>query len=226
MPAGTYKTFKQASKRVKRDASPRRKVRRQNAVLNRQELKAFDTAISSTLDTTTEVINTSLNLVQTGDTFQNRDGATILVKSVQIVGRVAQVPAAAAVSAPIAYIWVVWDKQPNGASLTAANAATGYLNTDVAQSALPTVPTQYRFKTLARIVIPLNSSAGVTTAYNNYSQEVNYYHKFKEPLEIRFSASTGAITDVMSNNLAIVAGAADSDDTISFTGTARIRFTG
>lgn len=193
--------------------------------MNQQELKVLDTSISTLIDTTTEVVNNTLNLVTQGDSFNNRDGATIQISSVQIVGRVTQVPGAAATSAPIAYIWLVWDKQPNGAAAT-ATGATGYLTSATANEALPTVPLQYRFKTLKRWVIPLSSQAGVTTAYNNVSQEVEFFKKFKTPIEVRFTANAGTIADIASNNLLLIAGAADSDDTITFGGTARIRFTG
>lgn len=190
-------------------------------LLNKQELKFLDTAVGITLDTTVEQV-TSLNLVTQGDANNNRDGSVIQVKSVQITGRVANVPAAAATSAGIAYIWVVLDKQPNGAAPT----VTDYLTSTTASTAMPLVNNQYRFKTLGRIVIPLNSQAGVTTAYNNQSQNVDWYYKFKKPLEIRFNGNAGTVADVTSNNIHLIAGAADADDIIAFNATFRIRFTG
>lgn len=193
---------------------------RQNA-LNVQELKFKDTAISTLVDTTTEVIN-QIALITEGDGASNRDGQVVKVKSIRIVGRATQVPAAAATSAPIMYLWVVLDKQPNGAAL----AVTDFLTTTVAGSALPNTSFEWRFKTLTRLVIPLNSQAGVTTAYNNQAAPIEVFYKFKQPLEIRFSGTAGTVADVATNNLCLVAGAADSDDTITFTGTARLRFTG
>jgi len=190
-------------------------------LLNKQELKFLDTSISTTLDTTVEVTN-NLCIVTQGDANNNRDGAVIRVKSVQITGRLAQVPGAAATSAGVAYIWLVLDRQPNGASL----AVTNYLTTTSAPEALPLVANQYRFKTLAKLAVPLNSQAGVTTAYNNCAMPVDIFYRFKTPIEVRYTANAGAITDVSTNNIALVTGAADVDDTISFVGTARIRFTG
>jgi len=196
------------------------RTKRQTA-LNRQELKALDTGISTVVDTTTEVINQIATVVQ-GDSFNNRDGATILVKSIQITGRITQVPAAAATSAPIFYLWIVLDRQPNGAALV----VTDFLTSQTANLALPVVPNQFRFKTLGRICIPMNTGAGVTTAYNNYSQPVEWYYKFKTPLEIRYNGNAGTVADLATNGLSLVCGAADSDDTIAFNGTCRIRFTG
>ena len=194
---------------------------RSEQLLNKQELKFLDTAISTTLDTTLESIN-NIALVTTGDTNSNRDGSSIYVKSIEITGRVANVPAAAATSAGIAWLWIVLDRQPNGASVAIAD----YLTSTTANTALPLVANQDRFKTLGKIIIPLVAQAGVTTAYNNSSMPVQWYYRFKKPLKIRYTASAGAITDLSTNNLAIVGGAADVDDLIAFNGTARIRFTG
>lgn len=190
--------------------------------LNTQELKFLDVAVSTLVDTTTEVINQLCMGVTQGDAATNRDGNVIKVKNIRICGRVAQVPAAAATSAGIFYLWVVLDKQPNGAALSVLD----YLNTTVAGSALPNPAFEWRFKTLAKIVIPLNSQAGATTAYNNQAMPVDFYYKFKTPLEVRYNGNAGTVADLATNNLCLVAGAADVDDTISFTGTARIRFTG
>lgn len=209
------------AKRWMKGRAPIANYGRATTALNSQELKVKDTAISTLVDTTIEVIN-QIALITEGDGASNRDGQVVKVKSIRITGRVSQVPAAAAVSAPIFYLWVVLDKQPNGAALT----VTDYLTSTTAHLALPNTSFEWRFKTLTKIVIPLNSSAGVTTAYNNYAMPVDVFYKFKTPLEIRYSASAGAVGDLATNNLCLVAGAADSDDTISFSGTARLRFTG
>jgi len=200
-------------------------------ILNKQELKFFDTAISTAIDTTTEVI-TQCNLVDQGDTASTRDGNIIEVKSLEIQGRFAQVPGAAANSAPIVYLWVVLDRQPNGAALTPVGAVgtTAYLvdpsGNGLNQALLPLPANQYRFKTLARIQVELTSPAGVTTAYNNVSKNFSWYKKFKKPIQIRFNSPGSGIVSVSTNNLSIVAGCTDADDTVSFIGTARIRFTG
>jgi len=200
--------------------TPYRNTRSQQ-LLNKQELKFLDTAVGITLDTTVEEV-TSLNLITQGDANNNRDGSVVQIKSCQITGRVANVPAAAATSAGIAYIWVVLDRQPNGAAPT----VTDYLTSTTASTALPLVNNQYRFRTLGRIVIPLNSQAGVTTAYNNQSLEVNWFKSFKTPIECRFKGDAGTVADVTTNNIHLIAGAADADDIIAFNATCRIRFTG
>jgi len=57
-----------------------------------------------------------LCFVQTGDTLNNRDGAVIMVKSLAIRARWVHQPMAAATSAGTIYLYVVLDKQANGAA--------------------------------------------------------------------------------------------------------------
>lgn len=201
------------------------RLKRQNAMAwNRAELKGIDTTIGTNVDSTTEVITNTCNLITQGDSFNNREGATVLLKSIEITGRANLVAGASANATGCMYLWVVLDKQPNGAALT-ATGATGYLTTATANEALPTIPMQYRFKTLGKIRLDFSATAGVTTAYNNQSQSFTWFKKFKKPIEVRFTANAGAITDIATNNIALVAGASDVDDLISLGGTVRVRFT-
>lgn len=214
---------KQTSKRVKATPSVPRQIRVASK-LNKQELKAFDTSLAFTFDATGEVPATGqLSLVQTGDTLNNRDGAVIQVKSLQIRGYANFTPGATATAASTAYLYVVLDRQANGA----AAAVTDVLTSTDMSTALGNVPNQYRFKILKRIVIPMVATAGVTTAYNPVVVPVEEYIKFLKPIEMRFKASAGAITDLSSNNIFLLAGTeGTSDDLIGFAGTARLRFTG
>jgi len=57
--------------------------------LQRQELKVFDTALAFNFDATGEIPATGqLCFIQTGDTLNNRDGAVVEVKSLQIRGTI------------------------------------------------------------------------------------------------------------------------------------------
>lgn len=196
-----------------------------NAQLNRQELKGIDTAIGTTIDSTTELVTASCNIITQGDSFNNREGATVLLKSIEMVGRLDLLPAAAATSTGVAYIWIVLDRQPNGANATATGTG-GYLTSTVANEALPTIPLQYRFKTLGKLVVPLTAQAGVSGAYNPTAVPISFYKKFKKPIEVRFTGNAGSIADVATNNICMFAGSSDVDDLISFGGTFRVRFTG
>jgi len=201
----------------------RNKIAYSNA-LNKQELKVFDTAVSFTVDTTGEVPATGqLSLVQVGDTLNNRDGAVIKVKSLQMRGAVVFNPAAAANCSSNVYIYIVLDRQCNGA----AAAVTGVLSSNDMTVALGNVPNQYRFKILKRLVFTMQATAGVTTAYNVTRATFDEYLKFPVPIEMRYTASTGAVSDVASNNIFLLAGSdAGQDDVIQVDATARLRFTG
>lgn len=214
---------KQTSKRVKPTPFVPKQIRVASK-LNKQELKVFDTALAFSFDATGEIPATGqLCLIQTGDTLNNRDGAVIQLKSLQLRGFANFVPGAAATAATNVYLYVIHDRQANGA----APAITDVLTSNNMATALGNVPNQYRFKVLKRIVLTLNSPAGVAAAFNNVVMPVEEYLKFKDPIEVRYSASTGAITDITSNNLFLLAGTdGASDDTVGFAGTARLRFTG
>jgi len=192
--------------------------------LAKPELKVFDTANSFSFDATGEIPSTGqLCLVTTGDTLNDRDGAVIQVKSLQLRGFCSFQPGAGATAATSVYLYVVQDRQANGA----AAAITDVLTSSNMATALGNVPNQYRFKILKRIVITLVSPAGVTTAYNSMVYPVEEYIKFYKPIEIRYKASTGAVTDLTSNNIFLLAGTdGGSDDTVGYAGTARLRFTG
>jgi len=192
----------------------------------RQESKYLDTTLSFALDLSTEVVASSLNLVTQGDTATTRDGNVIVISSLEIQGRLAYVPQGAATAASCAYMWIILDRQADGTAPTATGNATSVLTGSNTCDLLPLPANQWTFKTLGKIVVPMVATAGVTTAYNNSYADVHWYKKFKNGLEIRFNGNAGTVADVMSNNILLIAGAMDTDDAISFTGVARIRFTG
>jgi len=120
-------------------------------------------------------------------------------------------------------LYVMLDKQANGAAPAVTDVLTGTnMNND-----LPNVPNQYRFKTVRRLQYAMTSPAGVTTAFNNVTLGIDEYIQFKKPIQLRYTASAGAITDLASNNLFLMAGSNSAqDDTVAFSGIARLRFTG
>jgi len=200
---------------------PKRNIARR-ALLQKAELKVFDTILAFNFDTTGEIPATGqLCFITTGDTLLNRDGAVVMVKSIQIRGTLTFVPGAAATAAAVPTLYLIQDKQANGA----AAAVTDVLNSTDLMLAMPNVPNQFRFKTLRRWQWNLAATAGVTTAYNNVTATMDEYIEFKKPLQLRYQASAGAITDLVSNNLFLIAGSNAQDDTVSFSGTARLRFT-
>lgn len=186
----------------------------------RSELKFFDTANSFTFDTTGEVPATGqLNLIPQGVTESTRVGRLCVLKSIQLRGEFVFSPGAAALAATTVYMYLVLDTQCNGA----AAAITDVLTSNVLATALINLNNSQRFRILKRWVQPLVSSAGVTTAYNQVVVPLDYFKKIDVPLD--FSSTAGAISEIRSNNLFLLAGSdGQSDDTVTFIGTTRVRF--
>jgi len=185
------------------------------------EDKFFDTSLNIPFDLTGEVPATGgqLNLIPQGVTESTRVGRKATIKSIQIRGVAQFVPAgAAAVASDVVYLYVVLDKQANGA----AAAVTDVLTSATIPVGMINMANSERFTILKRFVMKLGSNAGATTAFGNDSKSVEWYHKCNIPLE--FSSTTGAITEIKSNNVFLLAGSSYSDDVVTLAGTCRIRF--
>lgn len=183
------------------------------------EHKFFDTTLSFNFDTTLEVPATGqLCLIPQGVTESTRVGRKCTIKSILLKGALAFVPAAAANATSTGYMWLILDKQTNGA----AAAASDVFSNVTTQSALRNLANSSRFKILKKFKFTFNSGAGVTTAYNNVSMPFECYKRLNIPLE--FSSTTGAITELKSNNLFLMAGADFTDDLIQMAGVCRVRF--
>jgi len=188
---------------------------------NTPELKFFDTALNFNFDLTGEVPATGqLALIPQGDTESTRDGRLAWIKSIQIRGQALFAPSTGAQAAEVAYLYLVLDTQANGA----AAAITDVFTSNVMSTNLLNLNNSGRFRIMKKWIISFNSGAGVTTAYNNVVQQIEFYKKCN--IKMDWSSTTGAITEIRSNNIFLCAGAAPSDDLISFTGTCRLRFQG
>lgn len=185
------------------------------------ELKVFDTAINFNIDATGEVPATGqLNLIPQGTSESTRIGRKVVVKSIQINGHLLCNPGAGNTPSEINYIWLVLDKQCNGAAASAADVLTG----TAFQTALPNVDNSQRFVILRKFVIQTESKAGVATAWALSCRPWTFYKKVNIPID--FSSTTGAITEIRSNNLFLLAGTNQTgDDLTNVTATCRLRFT-
>jgi len=187
------------------------------------ELKFFDTALSFTFDDTGEVPATGqLALIPQGDTESTRDGRMAVIKSVQIRGQLQYAPGAAALASVICYLYLVLDTQTNGA----AAAITDVFTSNVMQTNFLQLNNSGRFRILKKWVIAFNPPAGATTAYNNVVKPLEFYKRCNYKMD--WSSTTGAITEIRSNNLFLCAGASGtgSDDTVTMSGNCRLRFLG
>lgn len=187
-----------------------------------REQKFFDTALAFAFDATAESAASNslgqVDLIPQGTTESQRIGRKCVVRSIQVKGQLAYTPAAAANGFDATEMYLILDKQTNGAQAAftdvfdTANITTNFV--DLANSA--------RFRILKKWTHNFNATAGVTTAYNGVSKFINYYKKCNIPLE--FSSTTGAITELKSNHIFLAYGSFSQDDTVSFAGACRLRF--
>lgn len=186
------------------------------------EKKFFDTAIAFDFDTTGEVPATGgqLALIPQGDTESTRDGRKAVIESVQIRGICAFTPGAAATATAVTHLYLVLDTQCNGA----AAAVTDVFTSTNLGTAMLNLNNSGRFRILKHWVQTWNPPAGVSTAYNTTAKQVEFYKKCN--IDMDWSSTTGALTEIRSNNLFLIAGANAADDLVSFSGTCRLRFRG
>lgn len=184
------------------------------------ELKFFDTANSWSVSSTAVVPATGQeNLIPQGVTESTRVGRKATVKSIQMRGRFTYVPAADTAGGSNAYLYVVLDKQCNGAAAAITDVLTG---NDIS-TAMINLANSERFVILKRFVCPVFAEAGVQAAFARYTVAIDWYHKCNIPLE--FSSTTGAITELKSNNIFFLSGCdSNTNNLIAYTGTCRLRF--
>jgi len=192
-----------------------------NSMKRAVEYKITDTSLSFNFDTTGEVPATGqLCLIAGGSSSSTRIGNQVTLKSIQIRASVGFVPGAAATASSTAHLYIVLDKQANGAAATAANVFTG---TNFA-TALRNSDLWQRFTILKHWKHTFTPNAGVTTGYNNVQYALDFYKKLNLPL--KYNGASGVIGEVMTNNIFLLAGTdGASDDTIQFSGNCRVVFT-
>jgi len=185
------------------------------------ELKFFDTDMQFNVDLTPEVPATGqLNLIPQGVTESTRVGRKACLKSIQIDGSIVySVPAS--VGGTIISISLVQDTQCNGAA-AAATDVYNFNGTNMVQGTLRNVANSERFRVLKKWDISMNVGAGIVNAFGEIVRKWKYYTRCDIPIE--FSSTTGALTEIRSNNLFLVAGSLNADDAVVVNGLCRVRF--
>lgn len=211
--------------RFKRKKTRKPAVRRATASLRDvpPELKFFDTALAFNFDATGEVPATGqLTLIPQGDTESTRDGRIAYIKSIQIRGAAVYnaVSGGQTVSSSALYLALVLDTQANGA----AAAITDVFTSSAMQSNMLNLNNSQRFRIIKKWELPINSMAGVSTNWGVVTVLVNFYKRCN--IKIDWSSTAGAISELRSNNLFLVAGCLNNDDIATFEGTCRLRFVG
>lgn len=218
---GTYPTFPKVVPGFTRTggyygryASARYRVARSS------ELKFFDTTLGAAIDSTGEVLTTGgqLCLIPQGVTESTRIGRKCVIKNITIRGTF-YINSLAAVSVGTAlHMFVVLDKQCNGAAAAVTDVMTG----TAFDVALRNLANSERFVVLKHFVLDVGAIAGVSTVWDQVCRSIMWNKKCNIPLE--FSSTTGAITEIKSNNIFIMAGAAFTDDVWAFQGKCRLRY--
>jgi len=223
--AGKKIVFKLGGKPV---TSERKKYRR-GTIFDR-ELKFFDNAVNFQFDSTAEIPATGqLCTIPQGDGQSEREGRKVVVKSILFNGQITFVPGAAANAGDVVYLYLVQDRQCNGAAATVANNDTGIFTSSGSNLsvAVPCLANESRFKILKKWSIPMNATAGITTQYSTMAKPLHFYKQCAIPIEYDASVNTGAIGSIRSNNLFLVAGSGNQlDDTTQCIGTLRLRYVG
>lgn len=193
-----------------------------------QEVKFFDTAVSFTADSTLEVPATGQwALIPQGDTQSTRDGRLARLKSIQFRGIITGPTTASSTNLDfVFYMWVILDRQANGA----AAAVTDVFTNTLGASALINLNNSKRFRILHKEVIAPNT-AGWTMNNTSAANVLAWPVEFFLPVNILmdWDSTTGAITEIKSNNVFIIAGVSGAgaiDDEYSVAGNARVRFVG
>ncbi len=185
-----------------------------------KERKFFDTALSFSFDQTGEIPATGqLNLIPQGVTESTRIGRKAFIKSIQIRAKMLYTPGASAIGTDNCDLYLVLDKQANGA----AAAITDVFDSATLQGAMLNLANSGRFQIIRHWPMVFASAAGVSGAYARQAKQFNFYKKCNIPVE--FSSTTGAITEIRSNNLFLCAGSGTEDDLVSVGGTCRLRYT-
>lgn len=174
------------------------------------ELKFFDSfrVITATV-AAGSVVDSSLNLIQQGAGESNRIGRKIVLRKIHIKGDVVlPATAVAADTSDAVRVIVFHDKQTNGATATPAQILAGtYLSFRNLQQT-------GRFNLLYDETHYVNAKGGLAGSFGEERKPFNVNAECFIPLE--FDASTGAITDLTTNNVGVLVYSAQGLATINY----------
>lgn len=202
--------------------------RRARASRMNQELKFHDIDVDdSAIATTGTILNSgSVNLIAQGTEEDQRIGRKVVIKSINWRGTLVVPSSSAASTVPLGItdtvrIIMYIDKQCNGATAT----VTDILATANYQS-FNNLSNKERFRTLFDRTFDCMPSGiggdGTTNTAGASAQSFSFYHKCNLPIE--FSATAGALTEIRSNNIGVLAISRDGS-TVTLDSKVRLRFT-
>jgi len=181
------------------------------------EQKFFDTAISATIDTTGENVS-SLVLIPQGVTESTRIGREVLITRIQLLGHLiwrTDMTDAQYSQAKIR-ILLVLDKQANGASA----GWTTLFSSDSA-NAFKNPANQERFEILQDWILLPEFGSG-STAHTSPAIQMEYDEECE--IVVQWNGADGAITELQSNNLLVMAKSNDGDDIHTWVANWRVNY--
>lgn len=189
------------------------------------------TAFATTWTTLNPTTFDALPIPAIGNTESTRIGRIYSINSIHIKGQLA-ITAQESVAAPVSdarcRVCVVWDTQTNGAEMTATDAMDG----GQAQDTLSFRNLQFskRFKILYdRTFIfhrtgQMNEGAANLFAAPIQFMKWNFNKRFKNPVKVICSGTTGVVGSVTDNSFHVITVASSTAPTIEYQ--ARVRFVG
>jgi len=183
------------------------------------ELKYFDTANAFNIDSTGEVPATGqLCLIPMGAGASARIGRDVCIHSLHLKWNLNYSPGAVTTGVTSVGIYLLLDKQANGAAAGVTDVFTG---NELTQDHL-NLENSDRFCVLKRWHLVFKSRAGVSADFADDLKNIEYFMRLNIPL--KYSGSTGAITELKTNNIFVMASAFASDDLVTVSGTTRLRY--
>lgn len=212
-----YGSSSNAKSRQRTFSKQRRKPTR-HMMVSLAEKKNLDTVVGvGTIASTGTILSTSLNLIPGGTTDNTRVGRKVNIKSIQLQGVFFLPGTATAADMADSYRFMVyWDKQAN----KAAAGVTDILSTAVFHS-FNNLSNSSRFQILKSYRGSLNGTAGIAGSSGERQEEFSCYIPCDIPVE--FTSTTGAITEITSNNIGVIGISQDGKIQVSYQ--ARIRYT-
>lgn len=200
---------------------------RRSPFVNRRDVeKKFHDVTSGSTLAATWTASTSQNLVAQGVTEVQRVGRKMVIKDIHCQGQfslAAQNDVAAPSSGAKVRAMLIWDKQANGANATTADVLED--NTDI--NTFHNLANKGRFVTLYSFVDTLQltagSGTGVTGDFSGEIKSFSYHKKVNIPIE--YDSTTGAITEIKSNNLFWLFGTTQTASLTNVGIKTRLRFT-
>ncbi len=190
-----------------------------------RELKFHDVNLDDAVIATTGTVTASINLIAQGTTESERDGRKCTISKINWSYNIV-LPELDAVATPAngdtVRVIMFLDKQANGAAATTADV----LETTDYQS-FKNLSNSSRFLTMYDKVHTINyrtlasDGAGVVSS-GKVTMNGSFYKQCSIPLE--FSAATGAITEIRSNNLGVLL--ISQEGVAAFDSKIRLRFRG